>query len=157
MKIIDCHAHLDVFNDELPEVLSRAQDVDVAHMINIGTEKSDWMDHFELALKHSNIDYTVGIHPLNVNRNFEQEIEYLSTFFEKTKKPVAIGEIGLDYHYLPEDYSRNDIIKLQKIVFNEQLKCAKQLNCPIVIHCRDSFDDCKEIIEKSGIKEVSPA
>lgn len=151
MNIIDCHAHLDVYNEELPDVLSRAQSVQVSHLINIGTEKSDWLDHFELAQRYRNIDYTVGIHPLNINNDFEEEIEYLYTFFSKDKKPVAIGEIGLDYHLLPSDSTRDDVIKLQHTVLEEQLKLAKNIGCPIVIHCREAFDDCKMILEKSGV------
>ena len=151
MELIDCHCHLDGYREELDMVISRASDAGVHKMINVGTEHKDWQTHADIANIYDHIYYTVGIHPLNVSNNWEQELSEMDAYFSKKIVPVAIGEIGLDYHYLPNDSSREDIIKLQHTVFLEQLKLVNKTNCPLVVHCRDAFTDCMHLLEQANI------
>lgn len=148
--IIDSHCHLDGFfkSGQLDDVLSRAADVGVCHFVTIGTNSEECLINADLAKKFDQIDYTIGIHPLNVDAikpDFEQ-------FFLNKNMPCAIGEIGLDYHYLPDSDDRIEIIEKQKDIFREQLECAKLHDLPVTIHSRDAFDDTFEILVNSGIK-----
>ena len=147
MGLIDSHCHLDRFGTELMPVIRRAHSSGISHMIAVGTEPKDWEFHCQLASDIESIDYTVGLHPSNIEENWECDLEIMHKFLTSQKKPVAIGEIGLDFHFLPSDSTRETIIDLQKTVFTEQLKIANQFQLPIVIHSRDAFEECMNIVE----------
>ncbi|MDR2806793.1 MAG: TatD family hydrolase [Puniceicoccales bacterium] len=150
MNLIDTHCHLDYFGDEIDSILQRAKEAFIEAMILCGTNPTDWDAHKRLADLHQNLHYTVGIHPTNVDENWERDLELLESFFQGNSKPVAIGEIGLDYHYLQGVGDARAVIALQKEVFRQQLLIARQKHCPIVIHSRDAFEDCKQVIDQSG-------
>jgi TatD DNase family protein len=148
MRVIDSHCHLDDFykNGELPGVLARAEEAGVRHFVAIGTSSRDADINHELADAQGNIDYTIGIHPLyhgDVIFDFEH-------YFNLHTKPVAIGEIGLDYHNLPE-VSRDAIVAAQRKLFTGQLAIAKKCDCPVIVHSRDAFDDTFNGISEFGI------
>jgi TatD DNase family protein len=148
MNLIDTHCHLDYFGSTVGEVLQRAKEALIEAMISCGTASADWETLYNLARSYPHIHYTVGIHPLNVDENWERDLELLESFFQKDLTPVAIGEIGLDYHYLKENIP--ETVARQKEVFRQQLSIARQKNCPIIVHSRDAFEDCKRIIDQSG-------
>ncbi|MDR3317709.1 MAG: TatD family hydrolase [Puniceicoccales bacterium] len=148
MNLIDTHCHLDYFKENFGVILERAKDALIEAMISCGTEAADWGLIYQLANLYPQIHYTVGIHPTNVHENWERDLELLESFFRKNLIPVAIGEIGLDYHFLEGNVE--EIVKLQKEIFRQQLLIARQKECPIIIHSRDAFEDCKQIIEQSG-------
>jgi TatD DNase family protein len=147
MNLIDTHCHLDFFRNELNSVLERAKEAAVEAMIACGTEAADWPLHWETASRYSHIHYSVGIHPTNVTSNWETDLETLEQFFSKVPHPIAMGEIGLDYHGIEGDTTA--IIARQKEAFRQQLLIARQRNCPIIIHSRDAFEDCKTLIDQS--------
>jgi TatD DNase family protein len=153
--LIDSHCHLDEFEagGELPAVLSRARANGVERMIAVGTKLDDWKVYARLAAEHPGvIDWTAGLHPTEIAEDWEDQLATLASWFATSPKPVAIGEVGLDYHYLPEDASEaGKIVAIQKEVFRRQLEIAWQLDCPVVIHARQSFDDSVELIDKSGV------
>lgn len=155
MSFIDSHCHLKSFHEQstLDEALGKASGVDVNQMITVGTNSDDWSLYERLSAIYSNkVFYTVGLHPCYVDENWATECDIISTFWSHDSKPVALGEIGLDYFRLPKDKNAStDIISYQRNCFNEQLKVAKTLDCPVIIHSRDSFDDCLKCIEGSGI------
>jgi TatD DNase family protein len=148
MKLIDSHCHLDNFymGDELEAVLTRANDTFVEHFVAIGTSLQDLEINYQLTKKFDGIDYTVGIHPLYHG----SPVPNLERYFSLDKPPVAIGEIGLDYHNLPVD-SRDEVIAAQKKLFASQLEIARRCGLPVVLHSRDAFDDTVAMVKKFGI------
>lgn len=155
MELIDSHCHLKGFNDkgELNAILERAKEAGVQRFISVGTSPSDWVPYRELKMEHAGlIDYTVGLHPCYVDEDWEAAVSQLSTFFMPPHAPVAFGEIGLDYFHLPKDPVRaGEVILMQEAAFRQQLLLASDLDCPIIIHSRDCFDECVKLIDDSGI------
>ncbi|MDR1891150.1 MAG: TatD family hydrolase [Puniceicoccales bacterium] len=152
MEIIDSHCHLDDFfyEGKIEEVLSNAERASVTKMVAVGTNPKDWEFYAEFVRNRKNIFYTVGLHPLEAKS--VEDVEQLPNFLEKEIKPVAIGEIGLDYHRLPhEQRAKDETIELQKHIFEKQLEFAKANNLPVVIHSRQAFDDTFNILINSGM------
>ena len=145
MRIIDTHCHL---NDEtlykdLDNVISRAQQAGVEKMIVIGWDKASSELAVKLAEEFSFIYAAVGFHPENI---FDVSKEDFLGTLELSKHPkvVAIGEIGLDYHWTKDLDNRN----LQKQYFIEQIEYANKVGLPISIHSREAFNDTIEILKK---------
>ena len=145
MRIIDTHCHL---NDEtlykdLGNVISRAQQAGVEKMIVIGWDKASSELAVKLAEEFSFIYAAVGFHPENI---FDVSKEDFLETLELSKHPkvVAIGEIGLDYHWT-KDLDKRD---LQKQYFIEQIEYANKVGLPISIHSREAFNDTIEILKK---------
>lgn len=155
MNWFDSHCHLKGFLNKgiLEEVLLRAEEKGVSRMMAIGTSSGDWEIYKNLAKEYrAKIFYSVGLHPCYVNENYEEELEIMKQFIDQPNSPAAIGEIGLDYFHLPKEKNEaENIIKIQKIAFMEQLKLAALQNLPTVIHSRNAFEDCIDIIDNSGI------
>lgn len=144
MTITDSHCHLDheQFAADLEAVLARASDVGVNRILCIGTgDGPPELDRaIRLAERHEQIVATVGVHPHEAAKATPQtyaDLRQLGTH----PKVVAFGEVGLDYHY---DYSPRDT---QRDVFIEQLKIARELNLPIIIHTREAWDDTMSVLK----------
>ncbi|MBA7625234.1 D-aminoacyl-tRNA deacylase [subsurface metagenome] len=145
MELIDTHCHL-TFDDlvaDIEAVLARSQQAGVTGWITVGTDAQQNRKVIELAERHENMYAAVGIHPhdaRNVTAGMITELKKLA----QNEKVVAIGETGLDFHY---DFSpRQD----QRRAFAQQLKIATELGLPVIIHCREAFDETMEILEKFG-------
>ena len=144
--LVDTHAHLQVeaFND-IKAVLSRAFDNGVEKIFCIGYDYESSVTAVNLAGKHREIFAVIGVHPHDAK---ELDDEMLAKLYDLGKKPkvVAIGEIGLDY------YRNLSPKEVQRKAFQEQLKLAKELNKPVVIHDRDAHQEVMEILkaEKGG-------
>lgn len=154
MSLIDTHCHLKPFleNNTLHDVLQRARNAGVEKMITVGTCPEDWHCYQKLASSYNYIFFTVGLHPCYVDYEWRNHVASISEYWNDTIKPVSLGEIGLDYFRLPKDKAKkNEIIKHQRECFSAQLEIAKILDCPIVIHSRNSFDDCIKLVELSGV------
>ena len=155
MQLIDSHCHLMDYQTKgkLKKTLDRASHSGFQRMISVGTSEKDWVPYREVhALKPTCIEYTVGLHPLYVNEDWELQVNQISNFFIPPHMPVAMGEIGLDYFHLPKDPVRaGEQILLQEAAFQQQLMLAADLSCPIIIHSRQALDDCIRIIDASGI------
>lgn len=143
MKIIDTHAHYDdrQFDVDRYELIERILSDNVLGFINIGCDIESSIFSSELSKKYNNVYASVGIHPGMVDETEEGYIEKLKELC-KNKKVVAIGEIGLDYHY--EGYDRERQIRF----FREQLALAKELSLPVIIHSRDATEDTMEILRE---------
>jgi len=137
----------------LEEILSRAKENGVSRMATIGTSSEDWNLYEGLSKQFKGIIYySVGLHPCYVDENFEQEIEKLEIFLKSDNEPIALGEMGLDYFHLPKGLNEIEkIVELQKMAFAKQLHLAAKYKLPVVIHSRNAFSDCLEIIEKSDV------
>lgn len=142
---IDSHAHLDDerfdYDRELLIKSLKGNKIDL--VINIGADLKTSKASVNLAREYDNIYAVVGVHPHSakeVDENTIQELRKLT----KEEKVVAIGEIGLDYYY---DNSPRDI---QRIVFLQQLKLAKELKLPVVIHTRDAAQETFDILKEAA-------
>ena len=145
--MIDTHCHLydeKLYND-LDTIVKNAHSANVKKMICIGDRIKTSQKSMELTEKYQNVFASVGVHPheaKDVSTNYLNKLEK----FTEHKKVVAIGEIGLDYYYNFSDS------KTQKLIFLEQLKLAKKLKLPTVVHCRNADDDLYNTIVKSKSK-----
>jgi TatD DNase family protein len=155
MEFIDSHCHLHGFQkkSELDAVLERARAARVTRLITVGTSPEDWVAYREMHAAHpGEIDYTVGLHPCYVEEGWEESVQQISAFFMPPQPPVALGEIGLDYFHLPKDpVQAGEVILQQEAAFRHQLLLASELDCPVIIHSRDAFDDCLKLIDESGV------
>lgn len=146
MQIIDSHAHLesDAFAEDREAMLARAQAAGVETILAIGSGTSP-AERIDAAIPfveaHDWIYATVGVHPHDAAAASE---EHFTALAELAKHPrvIAWGEMGLDYFY---DHSPRDV---QKKVFRHQLALARKAGQPIVIHCRDAWPDCLQILDE---------
>ncbi len=141
---IDSHAHL-FFTDyanELTAVLSRAKEAGVSVIIVPGTDVKSSREAIQLANQHENIFACVGIHPHEALKAGHQDLAEIEKLCEHPKV-VAIGEIGLDYHY---DFSPRE---LQQKYFVEQMEIAVRKHLPVVLHMRESTEDVFSIVERT--------
>jgi TatD DNase family protein len=146
----DTHCHLDGENckDGADAVLSRARAAGVGHFVCIGVGgESAQRQAVELAERDPNVWATVGVHPHDAG-SFDGAIE--RTLLELMAHPrvVALGEVGLDYHY---DHSPRE---QQRTVFARMIALAKELEKPLVIHTRSAAADTLELLEREGAREV---
>jgi len=142
--VIDSHCHLDSadFDDDRDEVIERAIAAGVEHMLAIGTGGGppDLEAGLRLADKYPVFFATVGIHPHDAAKAGGGDFNHLADLLAHPKV-LALGEIGLDYHY---DFSPREI---QKAAFIEQLGIAAGAKKPIVIHTREAWDDTLKLLE----------
>ena len=156
MTLIDTHTHLDGFAraGTLDAVLARAREAGVGEMISIGTESDDWALIRDLATAHpGRVHYSVGLHPCCVRENWASEVAQIEAFWSGGKKPVALGECGLDRFHLPKDDAAKaeQVFAWQKAAFEAQLAIAKRLGCPLVVHSRGAFAESVAMIDTSGV------
>lgn len=149
LKVIDTHAHYDddAFDDDRHKVIEDILSENVEAIITIGTSIEKSYKSIEIAEKHSRIFAAVGIHPEDCDNLPENYIETLCEM-SKNDKVVAIGEIGLDYHY--DGFKK----KAQADCFTRQLELAAELDMPVIIHSRDATQDTMEILRKYKPKGV---
>lgn len=144
---IDTHCHLEDenFSADRAEVIERAKIAGVGRIINFGSTLASSIAILELAKNFSELYGGVGIHPEEID-DFDEKICATLAELAADKKIVAIGEIGLDYHW--EKDSERRII--QQKIFIEQLDLARQLNLPVCIHDRDAHGDTLKILQTEG-------
>ncbi|TCS76172.1 TatD family hydrolase [Pectinatus cerevisiiphilus] len=144
--LIDTHAHLDdeQYDEDRNEVIQRALDQGIEMIINMGADIASSRKAAALAATHDMIYAGVGIHPEEVDKVLAKDEYVLADLVAENKKVLAIGEIGLDYHF------RTDNRDLQKKVFIKQLDLARQLKLPVSIHDRDAHGDLMEVLRKEG-------
>ena len=143
MELIDSHAHIDApqFDEDREAMLGRARVAGISTLLAIGIgpgpEKLDAALPFAEA--HDWIYTTVGIHPHEAQEVTGAHLDELARL-AKHPKVIAWGEIGLDYFY---DHSPRDV---QERVFRDQMALAREARLPIIIHCRDAWDDCLKLL-----------
>ena len=145
MTIVDSHCHLDneQFNADREAVIARALEAGVETMVAIGTGDGppDLEVAVRLADKHAPMLATVGVHPHDAAKADDSVYPRLAELL-RYPKVIALGEIGLDYHY---DFSPREV---QKAVFIEQMRVARDAGKPIVIHTREAWDDTLALLEE---------
>jgi TatD DNase family protein len=143
VELVDSHAHIDFpqFAEDRGAVLDRARAAGISTLLAIGSgpgpEKLDCAIPF--AEQHDWIYATIGVHPHEAKDVTPQHLEELAKL-AKHSRVIAWGEIGLDYFY---DHSPRDV---QQRVFQQQMELAHQVKLPIIIHCRDAWTDCLNML-----------
>jgi TatD DNase family protein len=146
MEIIDSHAHLEFaqFDEDRESMLDRARAAGVQALLAIGSGTGP-LERLDAAIpyaeQHAWIYATVGIHPHDASAATD---EHFAKLDELARHPrvIALGELGLDYYY---DHSPREV---QQEVFRRELAQAAAAKLPVVIHCRDAWDDCLAILDE---------
>lgn len=139
--IIDAHAHLVFENLDVDRIVANMQKDKIEKIVSIGTNVEDCEKTVKLAEKYKDVYATIGIHPEFADLYEEGDLKIIEEL-AKHEKVVAIGEIGLDYHYTKENVDK------QKELFVKQIKLAKKLNLPICVHTRDAKEDTYKILKE---------
>lgn len=149
MQIFDSHTHLNSseFINDVPRYLQRAADLDVVKMTIVGSNTELNQAALELAHQYPQLYAAVGWHPEDA-KFYDDAAEAVLEQQLADDRVVALGEIGLDYHW---DTSPQDV---QRRVFKRQIELAKKHHLPIVVHNRDAFDDTYAIIKEVGIDDI---
>lgn len=149
MKLFDTHAHLSDkrFDDDLDDVIKKLKESQVFRVVDVCCHVKDVKRTLDLTKKHDFIYGALGMHPHEASDVTEKTLYDMEGLLKKNDKLIALGEIGLDYHY---DFSPRDV---QKKWFIEQLELAISLNLPVILHIREAFSDCMEILRahKKGL------
>ena len=135
-----CHIYYDVYSDDIDRIIENALSGGIEKMICVGVDLQSSEKCIELSEKYNCVYASVGYHPHDSKKappNYLVELESLS----KHNKVVAIGEMGLDFHY---NHSERDI---QMQVFREQLDLSKSVSLPAIVHCREAEKDILKVIE----------
>ncbi len=147
MSLVDTHCHLDdaKFDGDREEVIERARAAGVERMVAIGTGHGppDLAAGVRLAEQHDFVYASVGVHPHDASKAAEESFAKLGELAAHPKV-VAVGEIGLDYHY---DFSPRDV---QRSVFERQLEIASASGKPVIIHTREAWEDTMALVKQSG-------
>jgi TatD DNase family protein len=145
MTFIDSHCHIDgpEYDADRLEVIARARDAGVTTMLNVGTgdpHGGAFERTVDLAEKHEEIYAAVGVHPHDARLFDEAAEQKLLDIVKQSRRVIAWGEIGLDYHY---DHSPREV---QREVFRRQLRLARAVELPVVIHSREADDETIAIL-----------
>lgn len=144
MIITDTHTHLysEAFDEDRNDMIQRAIAANVTRFFLPAIDSS--YTESMLQLRHNypnNIFLMMGLHPTHVKENYKEELRHVEEMLQK-EKFYAVGEIGIDLFW------DKTTLKIQQEAFQYQIKLAKQHKLPIVIHCRESFDEIFEILEE---------
>ena len=142
---VDSHCHIDgaEYDADREDVISRARDAGVTMMLNVGTgdpHSGAFERAVELAERHTDIHAAIGVHPHDAKLFTDRAEQRLVDLAKQSQQVIAWGEIGLDYHY---DHSPRDV---QREVFRKQLRRARSLELPVIIHSREADDDTIAIL-----------
>lgn len=140
--IFDTHAHYDdeAFDEDRDEVLTSLRERGVGTVVNVGASMEGSRRSVNLSEEYEFVYSAVGVHPDEVGELREEDMEWMREQLQKPKV-VAVGEIGLDYYWDKEGHD------LQKKWFLRQLKLAKELKKPVIIHSREAAADTMELLK----------
>lgn len=143
MTITDTHTHLysEAFDEDRAAMMQRALDANVTRFFVPAIDSTYTKSMLQLEANYpENVFLMIGLHPTHVKDNYKEELAHVEEML--SKRPFyAVGEVGIDLYW---DTSTLDI---QKEAFKYQIQLAKQYKLPIVIHCRDAFDEVFEVLE----------
>lgn len=144
-RFIDSHCHIDgdAFDEDRDAVVERAKEAGVRAMLVVGTgnpHDGEIAKAVETAERYENVFASVGVHPHDAKLYDEKAEDNLIELINSSEKVIAWGEIGLDFYY---DHSPRDV---QRDVFVRQIRKARELNLPVIIHSRDADDETVEIL-----------
>jgi TatD DNase family protein len=141
--ITDTHTHLysEQFDEDRAEMIQRAKDIGVSRFFIPAIDSSYTNRMLELEKNFSDdVFLMMGLHPTSVKENYKDELAHVKEWIDK-RDFVAIGEIGIDLYW------DTSFLTQQQEAFRTQIQWAKEKELPIVIHCRDAFDEIFEVLE----------
>lgn len=141
--LTDTHTHLysDAFDKDRSRIMQRALDVGITRFFIPAIDSSYTEAMYSLEKEYpENVFLMMGLHPTSVKENYEEELAHVENQF-KERSFYAVGEIGIDLYW------DRSTLNIQKIAFKKQIQLAKKHELPIVIHCRDAFDEIFEVLE----------
>jgi TatD DNase family protein len=144
MIITDTHTHLysEAFDNDRDEMISRAIAAGVTRFFVPAIDSTYSESMYALERKYpTHVFLMMGVHPTHIKDNYKEELDHVKQVLE-TRKFIAIGEIGIDLYW------DKSTLKKQQEAFQIQIHLAKRYKLPIVIHCRDAFDEVFEILEE---------
>ncbi|MEQ9763465.1 TatD family hydrolase [Streptococcus sp. ZJ151] len=146
MEIFDTHTHLNVenFTETVEEELNLAREMGVTRHNVVGFDHETIEKALEIADNHPEVYLTLGWHPTEAG-SYDSEVEAYLKQVLKHDKVVALGEIGLDYHWM------EDPKEVQIEVFKRQIALSKALDLPFVVHTRDALEDTYQVIKEAGV------
>ena len=143
MIITDTHTHLysDAFDGDRDEMIQRALSAGIKRFFIPAIDSTHTKSMLELEANYpENIFLMMGLHPTHVKENYEDELAHVEEMFAK-RNFYAVGEIGIDLYW------DKSTLNIQQDAFKRQIQLAKKYKLPIVIHCRDAFDEVFEVLE----------
>ena len=142
MQLIDTHIHInfDTFSNDLEAIAQRWQEAGVIRLIHSCVEPNEFPQIQTIANRFPEVSFAVGLHPLDADKWTGETTVQITQLATSDSRVVAIGEMGLDF------YKAENISQQQK-VFESQLKIAKKLNLPVIIHCRDAAKPMAEMLK----------
>ena len=141
--LTDTHTHLysKAFADDRKQMMQRAFDAGIKRFFVPAIDSGHTEAMYALEKEYpKNVFLMMGLHPTSVKDNFEEELAHVEAQFQK-RNFYAVGEIGIDLYW------DKATLGIQKIAFKRQIQLAKKHKLPIVIHCRDAFDEIFEVLE----------
>ncbi len=147
--LFDTHVHLndEQFNEDLQEVIERAKEAGISYMVVVGFNRPTIERAISLVKEYDFLYASIGWHPVDAIDMTDEDLAWIEEM-AANPKVVALGEMGLDYHW---DKSPHDV---QKEVFRRQIGLAKKLKLPIIIHNRDATEDVVQILREENAEEV---
>lgn len=152
--LVDTHCHLASLsyqskaNTCLKDVINRANHVGVSHFLSVSCTTEEFKKNTELTKDYENIFLSLGIHPLNLDEEPVVDLDKLKGLISSNDKCIAVGEIGLDYHYSIETKLE------QKEAFAKQIDLAHMVQKPIIVHAREAKDDTLDILKAQNARDV---
>ncbi|HTY80242.1 MAG TPA: TatD family hydrolase [Candidatus Bathyarchaeia archaeon] len=150
MPLFDSHAHLHVpdYAQDLDAVLDRARAAGVRGMVTIGTDRETNHAVVEMARRLPDVWATVGIHPHDAAGATDADFDEMERLARTEPKVVALGEMGLDF------FRNLSPPGIQDAVFRRQIRLARAVGKPLVIHCRDAHKDTLGVLAEEGAREI---
>ncbi len=148
-RLVDSHCHLNharLLADH-EAVLERAAALGVSRVVVVGCDEPSSAAAVEMAERHLAVFATAGVHPHDASTYDDGVAERIAALLDRPRV-VALGEIGLDFHY---NFSPPDV---QRRVFADQLALARARGVPVVVHCRDAYDEVLTALERAGVRGV---
>ena len=146
--MIDTHCHIscDYYSD-IDNLIDKIKTSGVECVITNGCNKKSNLEVLELVNNYDSIYGAIGLHPTELSNNVDDDLKWVDEHINYDKI-VALGEIGLDYHY--PNYDK----ELQQYAFKKQLEIAEKYNKPVIVHSRDAIEDTYNILSQYNVKGV---
>lgn len=149
MQLIDTHVHInfDVFQGNLNSLRQRWQQAGVVHLVHSCVEPEEFQGIQSLADQFPELSFAVGLHPLDAYKWTDSTANQIKALASSDQRVVAIGETGLDF-YKADNYEQ------QKQALRSQLEIAKELNKPVILHCRDAAQILQQVCQDLGADQI---
>jgi TatD DNase family protein len=147
MDLVDTHCHLDleIFDSDREAVIARARAVGVKQMLIPAVDAPHWEGLIDLCNSRPGLYPALGLHPVFIQQHSREDLQTLATAIEKYQ-PVAVGEIGLDFHIQDTDP------QAQRALFEAQLTIAEDSRLPVILHVRKAHEDVIKLLKHHRVK-----